>query len=326
MSTTSPDAAGPAGYRSAAYAAALAGIGRPRPFGATGGHLLERAIPDCDRTDLMGPYPVFCCTDWAALGPAVAALEEAGCAGTGSVSGPVSLPPVSLTLVTDPFCPLDRDALAAIFDLCAPLHDHMTIDLARPLAPSKHHRKKLRRADPTTRIEAGPADPALGPAFAGLYAGLARKKGIGDLRRFDAASLEAQLAVPGAHLVTARDAAGTLIGADLFYLDGGVAYAHLSAYAARGYDLSVSYPMIAAAHAHFAPLARWIDLGGVPAGTAGGSAEGGGVGHFKRGWTDLSRPTYLCGTVLDQAANDRLTAARAPGAEWFPAYRAGEFG
>ena len=303
------------GYRSAAYAAALAGIGRARPLGETGGRVLERVIPDCDHTDLMGPYPLFSCTDWAALGPAVSALKGQDWAKTGPV-----LRPVSLTLVTDPFCPLETEALEAIFDLCRPLGHHHLIDLNRPLAPSKHHRKKLRRAGPA-RIEAGPADPGLGPVFATLYAGLAEKKGIRDLRRFDGPGLAAQLAVPGAHLVTAWEGEA-LIGTDLYYLQDRIAHAHLSAYAPEGYARSVSYPMIAAAHEHFAPLADWINLGGVPA----GEGEGGGIGHFKRGWTDVTRPTHLCGAVLDRGAYDRLSAERAPGTEWFPAYRAGEFG
>lgn len=303
------------GYRSAAYAAALAGIGRARALGETGGWVLERTIPNCDHTDLMGPYPLFSCADWEALGPAVSALKRDDSARTEPVLGPISL-----TLVTDPFCPLDEGRLAAIFDICRPLGHHHLIDLTRPIAPSKHHRKKLRRAGPA-RIEAGPADPGLGPAFAALYAGLAEKKGIRDLRRFDSESLSAQVAVPGAHLVTAWEG-GALIGADLYYLQDGVAHAHLSAYATRGYALSVSYPMIAAAHEHFAPQADWINLGGVPA----GEAPGGGIGHFKRGWTEITRPTHLCGAVLDRPAYDRLSAERAPGTEWFPTYRAGEFG
>lgn len=319
MSTASPDPADPGpGYRSAAYAAALAGIGRARPFGATGGYLLERVIPECDHIDLMGPYPVFSCAGWEALGPAVAALKEAHSGKTEPHSAPVSL-----TLVTDPVCPLSASDLDAIFDLCRPLGDHYLIDLARPLVPSKHHRKKLRRAG-AARIEAGPVPADFGPAFAALYQGLAEKKGIHDMRRFDAESLAAQLAIPGAHLVTAWDGTA-LLGADLYYLDGAVAYAHLSAYAAEGYARAVSYPMIRAAHDYFAPRARWIDLGGTPAHEAG--LSGGGVGHFKRGWTDVTRPTYLCGAVLNPRAYARLAADRAPpGTTWFPAYRAGEFG
>jgi len=313
MSTSSSDA----GYRSAAYAAALGALGQARPLGETGGWVIERSIENCDHTDLMGPYPLFSCADWSALAPAVAALKEPNSAETEP-----DFAPLSLTLVSDPFCPLSAGDLSAIFDLCTPLHDHMLIDLAAPLAPSKHHRKKLRRAGPA-RIEAGPADAAMGPAFARLYAGLAEKKGITDLRRFDAGSLTAQLAVPGAHLVTAWEGA-RLLGADLYYLDGTVASAHLSAYAPEGYARSVSYPMIAAAHAYFAPRARWIDLGGVPAAEAG--ASGGGVGHFKRGWTDIARPSHLCGAVLNRPAYARLSQERAPGTTWFPAYRAGEFG
>lgn len=306
-----------AGYRSAAYAAALAGIGRPRTLGATGGYLLERAIPECDHTDLMGPYPVFSCADWGALDAAVSSLKQGFSAGIEPVSNLISL-----TLVTDPFCPLDAAGLSAIFDLSRPLGDHYLIDLATPLSPSKHHRKKLRRAAPS-RIEAGPAEPGFGPAFAALYAGLSDRKGIRDLRRFDAESLTAQVAVPGAHLITAW-ADDALLGADLYYLDGEVAYAHLSAYAPEGYARSVSYPMIAAAHAYFGPLARWIDLGGIPAHESG--QTGGGVGHFKRGWTGVTRPTYICGAVLDRTAYDTLARARAPDTDWFPAYRAGEFG
>lgn len=307
-----------AGYRSAAYAAALAGFGRARPFGDTGGYLLERRIPECDHIDLMGPYPTFSCTDWRALEPALAGLKMANLAET----EPVSVP-LSLTLVTDPFCPLAAEDLGAVFDLCRPFGDHHLIDLAAPLSPSKHHRKKLRRAG-AARIEAGPADPGFGPVFATLYAGLAEKKGIRDLRRFDAESLAAQVAVPGAHLVTAW-ADDMLLGADLYYLDGDVAYAHLSAYAPEGYERSVSYPMIAAAHDYFSPRAGWIDLGGIPAQDAG--RTGSGVGHFKRGWTDVTRLSHLCGAVLDRPRYDALSAARAPkDVAWFPAYRAGEFG
>ena len=288
------------GYRSAAYAAALTGFGTALGFGATGGHLLRRAIPGTDLCDLAGPYPLFACADWRALGPAVEAL-------TGDS--------VSLTLVADAFCPLSEAELAAPFDLCRPLHDHFVIDLRAGLAPSRHHRRKLRHRR-TTRIAAGPADPGLAASWVALYATLAARKEITDLRAFSPESLGAQLAVPGAHMVTAWEG-GALIGADLYYLDGEVAHAHLSAYAPEGYAQSVSYPMIAAAAEYFAPLTRWIDLGGAPA------AGGGGIADFKRGWTAATRPSFLCGKVLDASAYARLSGTGAGG--YFPAYRAGEF-
>jgi hypothetical protein len=297
MSSPSND---PQGYASAAYVRALGQV--PVPLGATGGHLIERPIVGTDLTDLTGPYPLFTCGDWSALAPAIAALSPG---------------PVTLTLVIDPFSPFSAEELAAIFPICRKLHDHWVIDITQPLAPSKHHRRKLREY-PAPRIEAGPADPTFGPAWAGLYAHLIDKKDIQDARAFSAESLGAQLAVPGAHLVTAWEGA-TLLGADLYYLDRGRAFAHLSAYAPEGYARSVSYPMLAAAVDYLRPLADVIDLGGAAAGAAGQ-----GMAHFKAGWTGQTRPSQLCGKVLDPAAYARL----APGADpdgFFPAYRAGEF-
>lgn len=292
-----------AGYRSPAYAAALAGWGRPLAFGATGGHLLCRAIPGSDRHDLAGPYPLFCCTDWQALAAAVADLPAG---------------PVSLTLVTDPFCPLSEAALAAIFPLCRPLHAHHLIPLEAPPAPSRHHRRALRQPCPA-RIEAGPAGPGLLEPWLGLYAGLAARRGITDLRRFDRESFRRQLAVPGLEAVTAWEGE-TLLGADLYYLDGGVVRAHLSAYAERGYALAVSYPMMAAAIGHFRGRADWIDLGGAPTGA------GDGLSAFKRGWGGTLRQSRLCGRILDPAAYADLAARTPDGPPWFPVYRRGEFG
>lgn len=288
------------GYRSASYRAALGHLGRVLPLGKTGGFVVSRPIPDSDLGDLMGPYPVLSCTDWDALGDAVAGLA---CH-------------VSLTCVTDPFCPLDEADLQAIFDRVVPLHSHYVIDLMAPGPMSKHHRKKLRKAA-QVRIEHRAPVPEDLPAWTALYEGLAEKHGIDDMRRFDAASFAHQLSVPGAQIVLAWEGE-TLLGADLYYLDGDVAYAHLSAYAARGYDLSVSYTMMGYAIEALADQVRYIDLGGAPM-----AANAGGISHFKRGWTDQTRTAFLCGKVLDRTAFDRLSVGLLDG--YFPPYRAGEF-
>lgn len=289
------------GYRSAAYAAALPGFGSPLPWPEAGTHLLCRRIAGSARTDLAGVYPLFAAADWSAVVPALHSAWPGD--------------PVTLTLVTDAFCPLPEAALSAAFDRCSKLHDHHVIDLGQPLAPSRHHRRKLRQAR-DVRIEAGPADRGLAAAWVALYAQLAARKDITDLRAFTPDSLAQQLAVPGAHLVTAW-AADRLIGADLYYCDGPVAHAHLSAYAPEGYAQSVSYPMIVAAAEYFAGAVRWIDLGGAPA------DGGGGIAAFKRGWGGATRPSYLCGKVFDPAAYRALSGET--DTAYFPAYRAGEF-
>ena len=295
MSSTSNK---PGGYASAAYVRALGQ--QPIAFGTTGGHLISRPVGP--HADLSGPYPLFTCQTWSALAEAVATLPEG---------------PVTLTLVADPFAPLGPSALSAIFPICRKLHDHWVIDLAARPELSPHHRRKLAKAAPV-RIESGPADPNFGPAWATLYAHLIARKDIRDARAFSGQSLTAQLAVPGAHLVTAWDGT-TLLGADLYYLDRGRAFAHLSAYAPEGYARSVSYPMLAAALDALKPLADVLDLGGAPAG-----APGQGIADFKTGWTAQTLPSYLCGKVLDPAVY-RTLAPDADPQGYFPNYRGTDF-
>ena len=298
-----PPSSQPSGYRSQAYALALADVGQPLTFGSTGGFLLERSIPGTQKQDLMGPYPLFCCDDWGVLGAALDAL------------GPRH---VSVTLVTDPFCPIMAEGLADLFPICRPLHDHFVIDLAAPLTLSRHHRRKLRHAG-SLRLASGPAEVSLAADWVRLYEVLVARKNIRDLRGFSAEALRSQLQVPGAHLVTAWDNE-EMVGADLYLLDGEVAYAHLSAYSDKGYDLSASYPMMELAIGYFRDRgARFIDLGGAPA--AGNS----GLLDFKSGWTHLTLPSYLCGRVLDPVAYRDLCPSGADGSGYFPGYRRGEF-
>lgn len=293
----------PSGYRSAAYALALADVGQPLALGATGGFVLERRIPGTQKRDLMAPYPLFACADWDEL---EAALEQLG------------RDHVSITLVTDPFCPIPAERLAEIFPVCRPLHDHFVIDLAAPLHLSRHHRRKLRQAADLC-LASGPAEVSMAADWIRLYEVLVTRKNIRDMRGFGAGSLRKQLLVPGAHLLTAWEGAEA-VGADLYFLDGEVAYAHLSAYSERGYELSASYVMMDRAIEYFRGLgARYIDLGGAPAAGASGLLD------FKSGWTRLTRPSYLCGKVLDPIAYQDLCPSGAASSAYFPSYRQGEF-
>jgi hypothetical protein len=68
---------------------------------------------------------------------------------------------------------------------------------------------------------------------------------------------------------------------------------------------------------------RFLNLG---AGAGlGPSADG--LSRFKQGWSTSTRTAYLCGRVLDRDAYDRLVRdSHRGGSDYFPAYRAGEFG
>lgn len=288
------------GYRSAAYADSLTAFGRALPLGNTGGFVIERKIAGNAAVDLMGPYPLFSCTHWDALSDGLAAL------GTDAVS---------LTLVTEPFCPLSIGQLAAMFPLCRPLHDHYLIDLDAPLKLSRHHQRKLRRSV-AIEMRARPAQASDLDDWARLYEGLIVRKSIKDLRKFDRESFRLQLSVPGAHLISAWEH-DVMVGADLYYQDCGHVFAHLSAYSERGYAHSVSYPMMGHAVEYFRGKSKFIDLGGVPAGASG-------LLEFKAGWTGITRPSHLCGKVLNPARYAELCEGL-PEAAYFPAYRQSEF-
>ena len=56
------------GYLSPEYVASQAECGQPLTLPRSGGWLLERRIPGSEAVDAMGPYPIFGCADWSALG------------------------------------------------------------------------------------------------------------------------------------------------------------------------------------------------------------------------------------------------------------------
>src|SRR5215472_12956960 len=129
------------GYLSPEYVASQAECGQPLALSRSGGWLLERRIPSSEAVDAMGPYPIFCCSDWSALNNDLADLGDRL---------------VSVVLVTDPFGPDDPAALAGAFN-CGLTHykDHHVIDLDVPLdrSASRHHRRDARKGLARLRIE-----------------------------------------------------------------------------------------------------------------------------------------------------------------------------
>src|SRR5262249_4258104 len=122
------------GYLSPEYASSLPECGNPVPLARSGGFLLERPVTGNDAVDAMGPYPMFCCVDWSALGEDLADVGDHV---------------VSVVLVTDPFGPDDPAALADAFNRgLVHYKDHHVIDLEVPSDRSacSHHRRNARKA------------------------------------------------------------------------------------------------------------------------------------------------------------------------------------
>lgn len=299
------------GYASAAYAESLAAFGRPRPLPQAGGWLLERPIPGSDLRDAMGPYPLFCCADWSALG-----RDLAGFAGE----------LVSLLVVTDPFGPLDRAELAALFpDLTRAYKPHFVVDLQRPLFESlpTHHRRNLRRALAGVEVEICTTPRAWLEDWVALYDVLIQRHAIRGIAAFSRASFARQFEVPGLLVLRAREGDRT-VAMHLWLRDGARAYYHLGAASARGYELRAAYALMHAALEHFAREGlAWADIG---AGAGADPRADDGLTRFKAGWATGTRPVHLCGRIFDRAAYTGLAErCAAPRAGYFPLYRSGEF-
>jgi len=305
----SPRTQSAAGYAHPAYAAALSFLGNARELPRCGGALVERPVPGSERSDAMGPYPLFACARWEGLAGDLEALQGVL---------------VSVTLVTDPFGGWTPGLLEAAFpDLARPYKEHLVTDLSRPVAErvSRHHRRELARAaGRRVEVHVCDEDPRWTVEWCRLYANLVARHDIRGPAAFPPESLAAQLAVPGASLVRA-ECEGEVVAMSAWYAVGDVAVYHLSASSDIGYELGASYALMYEALEFFrAGGAHWAHLG------AGAGARpdrtDDGLTRFKLGWATGSRTAWLCGRVLDRDAYARLTPDDA--GDWFPAYRAGK--
>jgi hypothetical protein len=312
-----------AGYANAAYAEALGEFGRPVALPSCGGWLLERSIPGFGDMDAMGPYPLFACRNWAALGQDLDALRDRL---------------VSVTLAADPFGNYTATRLGQLFDRVRPLKNHFVVELSRPMdtVATAHHRYYARRALKKVQVDVSRSPLGFAEEWTRLYSGLVERHDIGGLRRFSPASFAGQLQVPGVVFFRAL-LDGNAVGSQIWYesgtgpaeagAEGGsraerVAYSHLAASSEAGYDVSVSYALYWAAIEYFRGRVDWLDLGA----GAGVGERLDGLTAFKSGWATGSRPVYLCGRVLLPERYAFLAGRSDFGAEgYFPAYRAGEF-
>lgn len=309
--STSPSRAGAdsrAGYAHPAYAAALSDIGVPRALPRSGGALVTRTIDGTGHRDAMGPYPIFCCADWAGLEADLRDLDD---------------DLVAVSLVADPFGDWTPDALRRCFpDALVRFKDHFVTELgADPLGHvHAHHKRNVARARREVEVEVLRDAPAFADEWDVLYRDLVARHDIRSVAAFSRQSLAAQLAVPGM-VVLRASSGGATVGATLWYVQDDVAYYHLAAYTEAGYAHRASFALFAAAFELFAERGlSWASLG---AGAGAASDGEDGLSRFKRGWATGTRPAWFGGRVLQRETYDRLSATR--DTNWFPAYRQGEF-
>ena len=312
MTSQTPPAAIPSGYRSPRYAEALAEFGTPRHLPESGGWILERDLPGGGGRDAMGCYPLFSCRDWSGLSGDLVHIGD---------------DLVSLVLVADPFGDFELETLRRCFpDRMLAFKEHFTVDLSRPMDAviGAHHRRNVRKALQAVSVERCPDPAALAETWTRLYSVLVERHGIRGISAFSPASFARQLAVPGLDMFVAQHG-DEIVGMTLWYRQGDAGYYHLGAYSEQGYRLGASFAMFHHALHHFAGEGlREVDLG-AGAGSSGDSADG--LTRFKRGWATGTRTAWLCGRIFDHERYEALSGARGEVAAggYFPAYRRGEF-
>ena len=301
------------GYGSSLYGEALSEFGLPLQLTESGGSVLVRGIPGHSESDAMGPYPLFCCRRWHALGADFELLAARGL--------------VAVALVPDPFGPLSQTDLAQVFDVVVPFKSHYVYDLSKPVAAvaSRHHRYYARKALGEVSFQVCPDPVAFVDEWDALYRVLAARHGLQGLKAFSRESFEKQLAVPG--MVAIRgECEGESVAGQLWYVQGNVAYSHLTAVNEHGYRNRATYGLYHSAINYFAEAyngtVQWLDLGG---GAGGGVSEKDGLSEFKEGWSTGARQAYFCGRTLRPDRYQeicRMTGTSAT--SYFPAYRDGE--
>ena len=300
-----------AGYAHPAYAAASAQIGHPRELIKSGSRILERLIPGTSARDAMGCYPLFVCPDWSLLGDDLEAI------------GPEL---VSLVVVTDPFGDYTDETLRRTFtDLVVPFKEHFIVDLDHDLEGfvHSHHQRNARKALREITVERVPNPLDFLDDWNSLYANLIERHEFKGIARFSKESFAGQLSVPGIELFRAVYR-GKTVGITLWYVSEERGYYHLAAYDETGYELRASFALFWRALEYFAAIGlRRLGLG-AGAGRDGNRLDG--LIRFKRGWSNTTRTTFLCGKIFNQIEYQRISETKGTmGANYFPAYRQDEF-
>lgn len=294
------------GYAHPLYAQALASFGTPRELPSSGGWILERSVPGTEKKDAMAPYPLFCCLHWEGLRDDLNALQR---------------DLVSVVMVADPFGSFDEALLQQCFDCVTPFKTHFLVDFDKsPPLGTSHHRYRARRALRDVTVEICEPSERMLQEWIGLYNHLVQRHSLAGVQAFSGESFRKQFAVPGLVILRAANQTGECVGAQLWYVQGDVAFSHLTAANEHGYRLACLYAIYHAALQYFRGRVRFLDLGG----SSGLSAASDGLAKFKEGWSNASRTVFLCGRILDRAAYEQLANCRSNATNYFPAYRCGQ--
>jgi len=294
------------GYAHPDFAEVYADIGEPVSLECSGGTLLRRQIPSTRQRDLTGCYPFFACADWSGLGDDLTTLGQND--------------DVSLVMVTDPFLEARTEWLEQIFGFVRPFKTHYVADLSKPLesfVPSDRFRE-ARNAARLLDVEVSPSPAAMVEDWISLWERSRHARQPSGENRLSREATGRLFRVPGVVVLRALHR-GRTVGMHVELQQGDVVHGHFAIYDPEYYRLGVSTLLNIYEMEHFTGRARFYNHGGVP----GLRDRQTGLSRFKQDFSNTTRTAFLCGSIFDQEAYQRLTAHKIdPEPAFFPAYRA----
>ena len=208
-----------------------------------------------------------------------------------------------------------RDAFVDVVRIHA---QHFVVDLST-FWPSRDHRRAVRRAAELVDIDIEESPTGRLDEWERLTSGPGGVGVTADPLALSREALERQLAVPGCVGITALAEDGPVAMA-IAYVSGDDAHIHHVASSEQGEELGAVYAVYAAVVEDMAGRGlRWLDLGAAAALDTDAAED---ASRFMAGWTEVTRPSYRCGRIIDRVAYDALAAAAGTtGSATFPAYR-----
>lgn len=290
-------------YATQKYASTLGHMGEPVPVPEWGGFVLRRHTP-FGGTDLAGAYPVTVIKEKTGISPAFERFQADG--------------HVACTLVLDPLFAAGCGEMQYLFDMWRPFKTHFLYDRrigARHM--SKHHRYYVRQAGKSVDVREIRLMDHL-EAWNKLYDTLVARHDIGENARFCSKAFETLSALDGV-VAFGGFKDGELVACHIWVTGDRYAFSHLAASSEEGYRLGAAYALNGYALTYFDQI-DVLNFGGV----AGAADERtGGLARFKKGFSNRSAPSILCGKILngDLYAEHCAKASAAPTSQYFPAYR-----
>ncbi|MBY0406131.1 MAG: hypothetical protein K2Q01_00430 [Rickettsiales bacterium] len=223
-----------------------------------------------------------------------------------------------MVLVLDDFHRPEIAEMQRHFDFIRPFKTHYVYRKAKGMvAYVSHHRRALRRALKEVRV--GILDVRQHThAWQSLYDDLTRKLELSGLHAFPIAHIEEIAGIEGVTAIGAwhEDA---LVSAHIWVSDGTYAHSHLVASNQKGYDTQAAYAVNDFAIRHFS-RETLLNFGG---GAGLNEQDTDGLARFKRGFSNDTAQSHLCGVVLDKERYAALCMAKeiSPETAYFPAYR-----